>query len=217
MKIFDKHLGPPSRSVLQSDISMVAGALLRMSVTETATDSISSKVIGITSARQAEGVTTVALLLAREVAGPAARRTLLLNSSDLDLLASKETYELDTVFSEDDVFGYWKFDPSKALAGYSSQWRTSTPLVRSIFHSLRARFDVIIVDSRSILDFDDIPTLACCLDEVILVVQANRSKKMEIQQAMDLVQLAGCELKGIVLNRRQFPIPEYIYRWLRSR
>ncbi len=215
MKIYDKQLAPPKRSILESDISRVAGALLRTPGTEL--DSPSSNVIGITSARPEEGVTTVALLLAREIAGPAARRTLLLNSSDLDLLSSKNSYESDRFFREDEVFGYWRFDHSKAPAGYSSQWRTSTPLVRSIFSSLRSRFDVIVVDSRSVLDFDDIPTLACCLDSVILVVQADRSKKLEIQQAMDLVHLAGCDIKGIILNRRKFPIPEFVYRWLRSR
>ena len=52
------------------------------------------------------------------------------------------------------------------------------------------------------------------VDQVILVVRAHRTKRQVVEHAKDEITKHGGKLLGVVLNRRRFFIPDFIYKRL---
>jgi Mrp family chromosome partitioning ATPase len=174
------------------------------------------KVIAIVSSQESEGTSTVTTLLAREFAGAAAKRTLVLRTSDLDFLCTGDRSMADAGFVQDQSFGYWKLKSQSNLEKSTSRWHMEQQTVKSLFIELGSNFDIILLDSRSMLDSNDVIRVGPLLSGVVTVVEAGRTARGELQSNLEALELAGCRLLGIVLNRRRFPIPSFIYRLLRS-
>jgi Mrp family chromosome partitioning ATPase len=51
-------------------------------------------------------------------------------------------------------------------------------------------------------------------DGVILVLDERRTRRATAREAKAVLQAANARLLGVVINERQFPIPESIYRKL---
>lgn len=82
------------------------------------------------------------------------------------------------------------------------------------FRRLRARFDWIVLDGPSVIRSPDSPVFARHSDGVILVVQAERTRTAVAGRAKTLIESAGSEVVGVVLNRRRYPIPRLVYDML---
>ncbi len=211
MKDDQKQMNSPHHHAIQSVISKIAGSIFA------GTSALpGAKVIAIVSGQESEGTSTIATLLAREFAGPAAKRTLLLRTSDLDPLCLGDKLTVQEGFVQDQPFGFLRFNSQSSTSKATSRWHMEPQSVQSLFEELGASFDVILLDSRSILDSNDVFRLGPMLSGVVVVVEAGRTAKTELQSNLEALELAGCRLLGIVLNRRRFPIPNVIYRWLRS-
>src|SRR5690606_10580155 len=84
----------------------------------------------------------------------------------------------------------------------------------ALFERLQQRFALVLWDMPP-------PTLspvamvaAKCMSGVVLVAQANRTRRQVAQYAARRLQESGGELLGVVLNRSLNFIPEWLYRWL---
>jgi len=77
----------------------------------------------------------------------------------------------------------------------------SLNLVSKPFASLRNMADVIIFDSPPSLLVSDATILANQVDEVILVIEAERSRRSAVRQAIDNLKLAGAKWIGCIINR----------------
>jgi Mrp family chromosome partitioning ATPase len=51
-------------------------------------------------------------------------------------------------------------------------------------------------------------------DGVVLVVEANATRRDAARRVKEILDAAGVSLLGVVLNNRTFPVPEAIYRRL---
>lgn len=93
----------------------------------------------------------------------------------------------------------------EAENGQSTAWwraqRTS-----QVLDQLRAHADVIIIDGPALLAAADATTLAGQVDGVILLVEANRTKRSALQEARFALAQAQANLIGVVLNRTTTPI-----------
>ena len=56
--------------------------------------------------------------------------------------------------------------------------------------------------------------MAKMIDGVILVVAAGQTRRDQIEQARKLLESSACEVIGLVLNKRTYPIPGFISRIL---
>jgi Mrp family chromosome partitioning ATPase len=83
---------------------------------------------------------------------------------------------------------------------------------RAAIESYGAAYDWIVLDGPPVLESPDSATLAAVADGVVIVVQANRTKRPVLIRAVDLLRKAGGRVLGTVLNRRRLEIPEFIYR-----
>ncbi len=56
--------------------------------------------------------------------------------------------------------------------------------------------------------------LAPEVDGVVLVVEADRTKRDQILRARRTIEMANGKLMALVLNKRRHVVPEWIYRLL---
>jgi Mrp family chromosome partitioning ATPase len=176
------------------------------------------KFITVTAPISGEGVSTICWLIAQQLARYQDRRTLLVQTSQLARLQHIDLERIDSLLVRHPLHSYWQMRlPTEVDDGIATgPWDTDLSFRKSVIDALKQRFHNIILDCRALLDSDDVPSISPWTDGTILVVKAGSSTKQQIQHAIQLVQLAGGEVKGCCLNRRKYPIPESIYRRLRS-
>lgn len=70
-----------------------------------------------------------------------------------------------------------------------------------VLEQIRARFDVILVDSPATSSVTDAQLLAANCDGVVLVVRAGKTKRLQVRKAIGTLGHVKANLLGIVLNR----------------
>src|SRR6185369_1581496 len=80
--------------------------------------------------------------------------------------------------------------------------------------ALRVTFDNILIDCRSLRNASEAAVLASSVDGVVVVVEAGQSRREEITNAQRTIEQAGGKFLGFVLNKRRYPVPEWLYKRL---
>jgi succinoglycan biosynthesis transport protein ExoP len=70
-----------------------------------------------------------------------------------------------------------------------------------LFGLLRARFDLVVIDTPPLLDYPDALHVAKCVDGVLLVVSPRDASRREQQEARRLLDRVDARILGTVLNR----------------
>jgi capsular exopolysaccharide synthesis family protein len=83
-----------------------------------------------------------------------------------------------------------------------------------VLETLKTDFSIVIVDTPPTLADDTALAVAAQCDGVILVVQAEQTRWEIAQEAQVRLRSAGAKFLGVVLNRRTYPIPEFLYKRL---
>ena len=181
----------------------------------------------LSSATSGEGVTTLAIFLATSLAVRDGKKTLVIDASFKSPRLSRifgllgkpglsdycsGAAELSDVLyrtDSDELFlmgvGTELYNPSLIL---------SSDRARSLASELTQRFDYVLFDTGAVLSNAETSMLASGVDGVILIVRAGRTKREVLLKAEKLIRFSGGRVIGSVLNRRQFPIPESIYKRL---
>lgn len=81
-------------------------------------------------------------------------------------------------------------------------------------HLMKDKFDFVILDGPPVPSFSETRVLCSKVDGVILVLAAGRTREQVAKRAKREIEEAGGKILGLVLNRRKFHIPEWIYRRL---
>jgi Mrp family chromosome partitioning ATPase len=79
---------------------------------------------------------------------------------------------------------------------------------------LRKEFDYILIDVPPINQYSDALALGQITDGLVLVVEANSTRKESALKAIESLRGARVDILGAVLNKRTLPIPESLYRRL---
>ncbi len=179
-------------------------------------------VVGITSCRKGEGVSTVCRYLTITAAHKLERPVLLVQ-------ASRDRVPED---SQDEDVGLYDIlagsaEPADAVKHYWARWayrlgggttqaRLKTEFRREIFARLidlfKREFDMTIVDLPPCGSPSECFAMAGTLDGVVLVVEAERVRGPIVSRARDQLFQCGSRLLGIVLNKRRNHVPEWLYR-----
>jgi Mrp family chromosome partitioning ATPase len=86
--------------------------------------------------------------------------------------------------------------------------------LKARFEELRAEFDYLLVDAPSLTRYADATALGRLTDGLVLVLEANATRKEAALTVMENLRAAHIQVLGAVLNKRTFPIPESLYRRL---
>jgi Mrp family chromosome partitioning ATPase len=92
----------------------------------------------------------------------------------------------------------------------SSGWEN----LKVSMQQLRSQAQFVAIDCPAIATSSDALSLARLVEGMVLVVEADRTKKVQIRNAERQIAAAGGNLLGLVLNKRRYPIPGAIYRLL---
>jgi protein-tyrosine kinase len=78
--------------------------------------------------------------------------------------------------------------------------------------TVRKRFDHVIIDAPPLTGFPESIVLSRKADGVILVVDSGRTRRRAGLWAKQQIEDAGGKILGVVLNKRKFYIPNWLYR-----
>jgi Mrp family chromosome partitioning ATPase len=86
--------------------------------------------------------------------------------------------------------------------------------VRNMLSSVSDSFELTILDLPPVSESIIGPAMAKALDGVVLVVEAERTRSAAVQASQRTLRMHGGNVLGVVLNKRRFHIPNFIYRRL---
>jgi hypothetical protein len=105
------------------------------------------------------------------------------------------------------------FMPLEAFLG-EDKTELSASWLRGRMGQLRLDFDYTVVHAAPAGRSTEVALLGQVSDGVILVLEANGTRRIAAQQSRAMLQTANVRLLGAVLSERTFPIPEALYRKL---
>jgi protein-tyrosine kinase len=187
--------------------------------------------IAFTSASLGEGVSHVTQLFAVELARHTGRRTLIISAERLQSLGVEDYLQMPWNCHQTNIENVWmlptkkvrrtKFDDDETpeLPQRSSLARVGRPGEEidtglDSVDALRVAFDNILIDCRSLRTSSDAAVLASSVDGVVIVVEAGHARRDEILNAQRTIETAGGDFLGFVLNKRRYPVPEWLYKRL---
>ncbi len=195
-----------------------AGAFrrLRTAVSAAHSDRLPATIL-VTSPREGEGKSTVALNLAAAFAGSGS--TVVLVDADLgNPVVARQTGNgevpglIDVIKSEVAPLqlSAMAIDSLKVIGAGRMRDKDPASLLASsacgkFFKQLSESFDYVIVDSPSLLDGPEAEAVACWADGVILVARRGRSKLSDCYASVTQLSDIGAELVGVVLNDVRVP------------
>jgi capsular exopolysaccharide synthesis family protein len=79
---------------------------------------------------------------------------------------------------------------------------------------MKSKFDYVIFDTAPISKFSESRILACLLDGILLIVESTKDRKQVILKAKKQIDSCNSNLIGVILNRRKYYIPSWLYKYL---
>jgi hypothetical protein len=172
--------------------------------------------VAFTSPAPRTGVSYVVRSLAMDLARTTEKRILVVNLSRLQRFGAAQSLQQqhgefrNLWLLEDDT----EANAATALALRESHWRRNEELRRASLEALQMSFDYVLIDCPSLKTSTAAAQLAPLVDGVALVIEAGRTRRDEIQSAQRTLALTPGRFFGFVLNKRQYPVPEWLYRRL---
>ena len=200
--------------------------ILRNSL-EAKLDKKSKRVLMFTSAMHAEGVTTLAIAYARLLAMHDGGRVIVIELN-ARTPALAERLGLST---PEGVTHYFSSDRNLAglihrpagedfdvvHVGMADPTLIQINLERGFPHlveeALRS-YDTVIIDAPPVVLCPETPPLSPFVDGVVLVVHSGRTKRETVDRSIKQIQQFQGRVLGVVLNRKRYYIPYFIYRRL---
>lgn len=113
-----------------------------------------------------------------------------------------------------------QFGETRLFISPSSEYSASHPhiydslLIDVFWKKLRQRFDLILIDSPPATLSGDGLVISSKVDGVVLVVEAEKTRWPVVENVRDRIKSSGGNILGIVLNKRRYHVPEWIYKRL---
>lgn len=212
-RMIDGELLTPESFVLKRPLSAFGESLrnVRAGVFFSSPDR-KVKVLCVTSALPDEGKTTTSISLAR-IAALAGSKTVLV---DCDLRRRSTTHCIglevekgltEVLFRTATLNDVIQKDPGSgvdivplAQAEFTPRDLFGSDAMRSLIEALRARYDVIILDSAPVMPVSDTRVLASIADTVLMVVRWGKTPTPIVKNAIDQLRTHGASISGVVLS-----------------
>ena len=183
--------------------------------------------MGITSCRTGEGVSTIAASLATAAASWGNCRILLVDANIAEPSAHErfgvslypgwanilqnvdmpdKNIQPSSIFNLS-VLAAGRRDSQTASAGFASGFP-------GFVKELTNDYDLTVFDLPPMDSSSEAACLAAMLDGVVLVVEAESSDRDDVRRANELLSRFGGRPLGVVLNKFQQPVPEWLVRVL---
>jgi capsular exopolysaccharide synthesis family protein len=84
--------------------------------------------------------------------------------------------------------------------------------LQKLIAELRSNFEYVLIDAAPVGVYPECVVLCDKVDGVVLVVRYGSTRREIVKRAKEIITRADGKVLGVVLNRRTFPIPEFLYR-----
>jgi Mrp family chromosome partitioning ATPase len=181
-----------------------------------------NRVVAFTSATSREGVSHIVKTLAEELAAQTQHRVLRVDAAALQNLRMVDPSKVSRYCEETEIDNLLTLAVAPAatsVAAVSGSRKTSdwdsTPEFRAeCLKALRWNFDYVLIDCPSADVSSEVSNLAPLVDGISVVVKAGQTRRGQIQRCQQLIETAGGTFLGFILNQRQYPVPNWLYRRL---
>jgi len=83
-----------------------------------------------------------------------------------------------------------------------------------LLQSALQRYHTVLIDAPPIVGSPETPPMTGFADGVVLVVHCGKTKREIVQRSMNMIGQFDARVLGVVLNRKKYYIPDFIYRRL---
>lgn len=207
---------------IQSDVERYEEIKVRLSTLYPKND---LKTIMLTGTTHEQGVTTTAISFASSLARNNHNKVLIID-------ANIRTPRLNEVFDVEDDKGLVDIvkDKEKNVIRKTNIGKNQLYYITSgknylepqslynsetfdlLLRTCQENFDYIIVDTSPVTVFPETKILCNKVDGIILVLESGQTKKQVARKAKKEIEESGGKILGIVVNRRKYYIPEWLYR-----
>lgn len=168
------------------------------------------KSLTITSSIEGEGKTTVAVELAKLYGERENKRIVIID-------CNAENSSIIKQFNVDNKYVLWDYLSGDAsidncinkvneyidvidLGVPKSDEAMTSQSLREILDELSVYYELIIIDSPSVLESADAEVISGQCDGTLLVINSNKSKRMQVLNANEKLQKCGANTIGIIVN-----------------
>jgi capsular exopolysaccharide synthesis family protein len=182
--------------------------------------------IALVSCRSGEGVSTAAGLLARQIAQQSGGRVLVVDANSrrpiqhvsfaARLSPGLADFTMNgrpslsciqsTAIANLDILSAGNGKPELSANALNS--------IAAALPALKREYNLIIFDLPAVQEHSPAMQIAGLIDGVILVVEAEKTRWEVASKAKDDLLQSNSKLLGVILNKRQFHIPEWLYKTL---
>jgi len=175
-------------------------------------------VVALTSAMPQEGVSYITQSFAVELARRTGKRTLIADAGNLQQVDMFHHNRVAKFCPPTDVPNLYVLSPDNETVEAESNQRLQPKNRKSELEqglenlqTLRFVFDYVFLDCSALKKSDAAALFAPSVDGVVVVVEAERTKKEQVRNALNTIETANGNLLGCVLNKRRYSIPQWIY------
>jgi len=208
-----RTLEAPHDYVISNPHSLFAEAFRSVRTFLTLSPGKRPRAIAVTSALPGEGKTTTSVCLARTTAAEGSK-TILVDAdlrrrgasslvdydSDLDFYdyLSGEVELAQCIYTDPisnlDVLGTSEADTTQVT-------QLTEQAVQRLLEELKARYDVVIIDTAPILGVAEGRVIATCADRVLLITQWKKTSMRAVEAVVDMLTDAGAKVTGLALTQ----------------
>lgn len=175
-------------------------------------------VAALTSAVPREGVSYVTQSFAVELARRFGKRTLIVEAGCLQKVDMLHYNQVSKFCSPTNVPNLYVFSPEdeteeteKKQALQRGNRKSQLEQGLENLQTLRFVFDYVLLDCPDLKSSDVAALFASSVDGVIVVVEAERTRRETVRNALKTIETARGNLLGCVLNKRRYLVPQWIY------
>jgi len=88
------------------------------------------------------------------------------------------------------------------------------PQIGPFFEGLKRNFDLVLIDAPPAGASPDGFALSRRVDGVVVVVEAEKTRRQVAKRVLTSIEQLGGHVLGVILNKRRYPIPAFVYKWL---
>ncbi len=176
-------------------------------------------VIAFTSSSPGEGVSHVVRSFAAELVRHTGKLVVTVGAQRLQQLRAMDYMQLPQLCVNTNLHNLWmlpnkEFDCSLADTHYAQAdaWQREPEFGLERVQAFRSEFDYTLIDCPALKASYEAPMLAPIVDGMVLVVEADRTKREQIRRAQQTIGMSNGKLLGLVLNKRRYLVPKWLYR-----
>ena len=179
-----------------------------------------NRIVAFTASSPGEGVSHIVNTLAKEIATHTQRNVLAVDSMGLQNIRVADPHMISKQCAETQIENLHMMPAETAglmdlrPATKSSEWQSDPEYRLACIKALRWNFDYVLIDCPSLRVSSDATTLAPIVDGVAVVVAAGQTRRDQIRRTQKVIEQAGGNFLGFVLNQRSYPVPGWLYRRL---